>query len=321
MSDLDSALWKRITQIVHEENRSFSYCDFVPKFKVDGQSYSIVHGTFRNKISGMLDCGKIQVVCYSPQAFYTLKEQESTEEPMTGYHTGVILSPLHYQQRYRHLSNDPVYRIIQNLPLGGRSLHDIRLTFKADGIWSILAPHHKPDPGNNGIRLPPWPCKIRDLDIMATVQPTDTVSIVIGCSFCPVAVDTHGVIRLSEALAVIEERLSKLREECTNNDHKAGDILNPAIPDHMTWSVTMWHLGADALITYEGEKIYTSWEVGQHALITTYSKDWKDGKRRIRIEKQEYPKKSLADALEDKLNANSSLVVEGLLTAYLLFVG
>jgi hypothetical protein len=72
----------------------------------------------------MLKAGKIQLVCYSPQAFYTLKGQESTE-PMIGYHTGVVLSPIH-QQRYRHLSNDPVYRIIQNLPLGRRSLHDIR---------------------------------------------------------------------------------------------------------------------------------------------------------------------------------------------------
>jgi hypothetical protein len=70
----------------------------------------------------MLDCGKIQVVRYSPQAFYTLKGQEFTD-PMTGYHTGVQ-SPLYYQQRYRHLSNDPVYRIIQNLPLGQRALHE-----------------------------------------------------------------------------------------------------------------------------------------------------------------------------------------------------
>jgi hypothetical protein len=138
-----------------------------------------------------------------------------------------------------------------------------------------------------------------------TIQPTDTVSIVIGCSFCPVAVDIHGVVKLSEALAIVREPLSMVIEKC-----KTDDMLNPAVPDHMTWTVTMWHFGADALITYEGEKFFTSWEVGQHALITAYSKDWKDGKRRIRIEKQEYPKKSLADALEEKLNANSSVVEE-----------
>ena len=44
-------------------------------------------------------------------------------------------------------------------------------------------------------------------------------------------------------------------------------------------------------------------EVAQHALITVYSKgkDRKDGKSRDRIEKQEYPQKSLAEALEAKL--------------------
>ena len=73
----------------------------------------------------------------------------------------------------------------------------------------------------------------------------------------------------------------------------------------MGWIVTMWHFGADALITYSGEKFNVSWETAQHALITAYSKDWKDGKRRIRIEKQEYPKKSLAEALEEKLDASA----------------
>ena len=131
MSDLDSALWKRIIQIVQIENRPFSYRDFVPKFELDGQSYSIAYGTFRNKLSDMLNAGKIQVICYSPQAFYTLKAIES-QTPMTGYHKGIVLSPL----LYRHLSNDPVYRIIQNLPLGRRSLHDIRLSFKVDAKFN-----------------------------------------------------------------------------------------------------------------------------------------------------------------------------------------
>src|SRR5256885_8881362 len=127
----------------------------------------------------------------------------------------------------------------------------------------IVVPHHKPDPGNNGIRLQAWPCKIRDLDIMVTIQPTDTVSIVIGCSFCP-------VVRLSEALAVIRERLSKLMEECNNDNGKTS----PSIPDHITWTVIMWHFAADALITYEGKRFYRSWEVGQHALITDQCYRW-----------------------------------------------
>jgi hypothetical protein len=91
-----------------------------------------------------------------------------------------------------------------------------------------------------------------------------------------------------------------VQERISNTVRSARDIMN--IPDHMSWIVTMWHFGADAKITYTGERFYVSWEIAQHALITAYSKDWKDGKSKVRIEKQEYPQKSLADALEEKLN-------------------
>jgi hypothetical protein len=303
LNELDSALWKRITQIVQTENRPFSYVDFVPSFTVDGQNYTIAYGTFRNKMSEMLKAEKVEVVYHSPQAFYVLKGVKF-ETPMTGDHTGVIAA-LH-NQKYRHLSNDPIYRVIQNIPLGQRSLHDVHLRFKVDAIWSLLSFRYEPDPANKGIQLQPWPWKIMDLDIKVTVQPTDIVSVVIGCSYAPIAVDINGIIRLSEALAVVQERLSKLIDEC---NCETSDSLNIAIiPDHRSWIVTLWHFCVDALITYTHEKFYASWEVGQHALITAYTKDWKDGTTRIRIEKQEYPKKSLAEALEEKLNANTGRV-------------
>ena len=37
-------------------------------------------------------------------------------------------------------------------------------------------------------------------DIKVTVQPTDIVSVVVGCSYAPVAVDIKGIIRISELL-------------------------------------------------------------------------------------------------------------------------
>ena len=60
----------------------------------------------------------------------------------------------------------------------------------------------------------------------------------------------------------------------------------------------------------KGKEYTQAGKLGSMPLITAYSKDWKDGKRRIRIEKQEYPKKSLADALEEKLGVNNSVVQE-----------
>jgi len=105
------------------------------------------------------------------------------------------------------------------------------------------------------------------------------------------------VVRLSTALAVARERLSHIIESCTNYRNSKST----SVPDHMTWIVTMWHFGRDALIEYKGAKFHTSWEVGQHALIMAYVKEWADDKKRVRIEKQEYPRKSLAEALEEKL--------------------
>jgi hypothetical protein len=295
MSRLEIALWKRIIEIVNREKRYFDYLDFVPKFIVGGQVFSISYGTFRNKISSWVIAEKLEIMEYSPQAFYTLKGTKF-EHPMTRDHTGALI-----RNNIKRLSNDPVYRIIQNIPFGHRAVHDIRLRFEVKGIYQILASECKGNPESYDIQLTPFPWKIMDLDIGVTVHSTDTVSLSIGCSYSPVATDVNGAIRLSKALSTVQERLSNILSLHISRGPNHGTI--PVIPDHMTWTVTMWHFGADALKTYAGENFYVSWEVAQHALITAYSKDWKDGKRRVRIEKQEYPQKSLAEALEEKLNA------------------
>jgi hypothetical protein len=62
----------------------------------------------------------------------------------------------------------------------------------------------------------------------------------------------------------------------------------------------MWHFGKDALIEYTGEKYCITIENLQHILTRIYIKDF-NGKNRIRIEKQEYPKMTVIDAIEKKL--------------------
>jgi hypothetical protein len=302
MSELDNAMRKHINYLIFEEHRPFSFYD-LSIFRVGEKEYSMSHGTFRNKVSKMIKAGEIEPAYYSPQGFYTLKGVQYAK-PMTGNHTGVLSSSPLFQQQQPHLKNDPVYRLIQNLPLGNRALHDIHLRFEVKGIWSLISTSNaalqQPDPVSKDIRQSTW--KIEDLNITATIHSTDTVSIIVGCSFAPVAVDINGIIRLSSALAVVEERLSNLLDECAQASGDDG-YSRLAIPTYKGWTVTMWHFGADALITYSGEKFFTSWEVGQSALITTYSKDMKDGKTRIRLERQEYPKKSVAEALGEKLDA------------------
>ena len=70
-----------------------------------------------------------------------------------------------------------------------------------------------------------------------------------------------------------QERLSRVIDECNCG---TNETLNPAIiPDHRSWIVTLWHFGADALITYTHEKFYASWEVGQQASIMEIPKNGK----------------------------------------------
>jgi hypothetical protein len=132
------------------------------------------------------------------------------------------------------------------------------------------------------------------------------VSVVVGCSYAPVAVDVNGVIRLSNALTRVEERLSHLLDDC--GKALPGGYESLPIPDHSIWNVTMWHFGADASVEYTGEKFSATWEVGQNVLLRIYTKHMgEDGNTRIRLERQEYPKKTLAAAIEEKLYMNNNV--------------
>jgi hypothetical protein len=293
MSDLDKALWHRITQIVQVENRPFSFVDFVPTFDIDGKIHSIAYGTLRNKIAAMSKATKIRCLYQSHQAFYTINEKSMTID-----HTAVPAFPAQ-GNNCRRFTNDPVYRIIQNMPFGKRALHDVRLRFEVIGIWRSLSSGYKPNPRSHDIQLSASSWKIKNLDISVTVHVTDTVSVVLGCSYCPIAVDLYGVIRVSSALAVVHERLCNMIFRS-----KVSGCASSDVPDPSTWIVTLWHFGRDSITTFSGDKFNISWEIAEHALVNAYCKEWKQGKTRVRIEKQEYPRKSLAEALEEKLNAN-----------------
>ena len=161
------------------------------------------------------------------------------------------------------------------------------------------------------ILFPVW--NIRDLLIRATIHKTDTVSIMIGCSLNPIALDIPGIIRLTNALSIVEERLSRGVEQSriVQDFNAIKDIdsfydwrKNGAIPPHSRWLVTMWHFGADALTEYSGEKFSTTWEIAENILIRVYSKVMNDNRMRIRLERQEYPKATVADIVEQKLSSD-----------------
>jgi hypothetical protein len=297
---LSDRVMQRIKEIVSNEHRPVSLMDFLPSFEVEGKMYNMKYGSLRNILSTLRRTRQIRVAFKTKQTFYTLPGITfGKSKMMTPYQAGVASSS--------SLDNDSIYRLIQNLPMGRNALHDIHLRFNVEGIWSLLSTtgSSQIDSFSKDIRLPVW--DIRDLSIKTTIHHSDTVSVVAAGSYHPIAVDFNGIIRLSNALNSVEERLSNLLQESllltTIGRQDDGRLL---VPDHMGWIVTMWHFGVDGLTEYTGEKFSSTWEVGQNALIRAYTKDFTNGRTHIRLERQEYPRISLACAIEEKINLVST---------------
>jgi hypothetical protein len=203
-----------------------------------------------------------------------------------------------------------------DLPLDKNSVHDIRLRFVSPRIYAITSSlisknaldyDYTVNSRSKDIILPAW--NIKGLLIKATIHRTDTVSIAIGCSLNPILLDFNGIIKLTNALSIVEERLSRIAEgsRCAKgligNDASSDCGSASIIPAHSEWTVAMWHFGADASVEYSGEKSSVTWETAEDVLLRAYSKVMHDNKTKIRLECQEYPKATLADAIEQRLDS------------------
>ena len=320
MSNLIEAMVLHIHHIVHEQCRPFSYLDFL-EFKINEQEFKMTHGTFRNNVSRLMKEDLVEVSYRTNITFYTLKGakfSKTSRIAMTGNHTGVSFISSASLSPSPPTSN-PLYRLIRDLPLDKNSVHDIRLRFSSPGIYAITSSSisnkahgydYTMNTRSKDILLPTW--RINDVLIKATIHRTDTVSVVMGCSLNPISLDINGIIRLTKTLSVIEERLSRLVEgsenvydftviDTGNNSSQNRHRLSGAIPSHSRWLVTMWHFGADSSIEYSGEKFSVTWEIAENVLIRAYSKVMNDNRARIRLERQEYPKATLADIIEERL--------------------
>jgi hypothetical protein len=189
---------------------------------------------------------------------------------------------------------------IDNLPSERHSVHDIHLRFKTEGIWSTIRlthPELTPNEVSKDISL--LPIQAYNIEAKTFVHHSDTVSVIVACSINPVVVDHEGLIRLSNTLTSVEERLLASVTGCA---HTISQLPQIHIPDHNSWIVTMWHFGTDSLSEYAGKKFEMTWEDGEHALLRVYTKDMKEGNGiRIRRERQEYPGIRLDAAIHEKL--------------------
>jgi hypothetical protein len=140
---------------------------------------------------------------------------------------------------------------------------------------------------------------IDGLKITANIHHTNTVTVTVACSRNPISTnicDVNGVIRLAAALARTQERIQRIVDECGNS--LPGGYESIPIPDSGTWMVTMWHFGVDTP-SYKEANICLTWKDAQGVLLREYNKK-KEGK--LRKERQEYPNKSIAAAVNYKTN-------------------
>jgi len=331
LTELEVALLKHMEFIIHDDHRPISFLDLM-HFEVEGKEYTMSHGTCRNKLSKLRKEGVVEFSYNSGIAFYTLKGihlEKKAANPMTPNHIGVLpqqvpqqVHLLQHIKRIPNIKKHPLYKCIKHHPFDKAAVHDLHLKFIAAGLWSILNNNSmncshvdgnssgsgsgsdsslcvlQTDPYSKDIRLEKR--LINGLDILVTVHHTDTVTVVIGCSFAPIVVDEYGVIRLSEALATIEEELSVLIERC-HDDGSGSCNSDIDIPNHMSWIVTRWDFGVDGLITYTGKHFFFSWGSSQNVLVVFYIKKWSQNDYRIRVECRESPNMPLGKALKEKM--------------------
>ena len=87
------------------------------------------------------------------------------------------------------------------------------LDLEVDNIWTVISTNHselRPNEVSKDISLEP--IVTHDLTIKTTIHHTDTFSVMVACSQTPVAADLKGLVRLSNALTRVEERLLRYIE-------------------------------------------------------------------------------------------------------------
>ena len=129
MTEYEDGMLGHMDYIVNTELRPFSYVDFL-SFEVDGKEYKMAHGTIRNKFTKFSKEGLIEFEYYSIRAYYTLK----------GKKFGKLITPNPTSVSSSY--NDPLCRRIQYLPFDKAAIHNIRLKFEVEGIYSILSSKH-----------------------------------------------------------------------------------------------------------------------------------------------------------------------------------
>jgi hypothetical protein len=261
------SIFLKLKEIVEQTGNDVTYKDFI-SFDLLGIHYSYTQGTIRNNFSILRKEDKIELVCRSPIAFYTLAGMKYEKE-MT--------------YRYRGVQNEIVDAYIKVFKIHGLNdpaIHDIRLKFTIPNISNILV-LMKSDlissidkTSNKDIKLKDIPLK--DIVVKTTVHHSDVITVMIACSENPISFDSMGLSTLTSALTRVEERIQRELDiyfhrpltDCIGSECNDG---SSTVPNHMTWIVTMWHFGQDSSPGFSGKAFDITWKE-VHDFYHVYSK-------------------------------------------------
>lgn len=256
----ETIIFDKMNEIVHNENRPFSYKDFL-SFSLKGVYHSYKHGHIRNIFSALKKKGLIEFVKRSPQAFYTIKGVKFNNSVTPTYMTAI--PNLTYTQK-------AFAKFLRIHQLDHPSIHDIRLSFICMGLRSILVSSNSDliknidEKSNKDITLKK--ITLDDITLKITVHNTDKVTVIIACTDNPIPIDLIGVSKLSGALATVKERLQRVIDDHIKAaskievDDVAIDTNEYQIPDYMSWIVNMWHFGYDSEPGFSGPMFEHTWK-------------------------------------------------------------
>jgi hypothetical protein len=281
MTELDDVMREHMAYIVYIEHRPFSFKDF-RSFQVNEKQYTMKHGTFRNKISQMMQNDEVEIHTRSNPNFYTLKGcRFDNGKSMTSNHTEVTNKTVSIQKLIRN----PIYQILEVTSFGERAIHNIHLKLNIQDIYAFLVNNQDLkkmiDNRNKGIQL--YYNDINKFTIIVTIYPNNTCNIIIGCSENPIVLDFEGINRLTTTLCRIEERLSNL---CISSSIH--------VPNYNSWIITLWHIGRDSISEYSRAMFHCQWNLAEQIILRIYSKTI-ENKNRVRIEVQYDPTISIEE--------------------------
>jgi hypothetical protein len=187
--------------------------------------------------------------------------------------------------------------MIKNLPMDKQCIHDIHLKFRHPGIYKTFS-NKTPYPiieRNKAIAIPSW--SIGNAIVKITINRSDTIVAIIGCSLEPIPLEYNGIIRFFTILSSME---GFLRGLIINLDRNNSGQDQP-ITQWGKWIITRWDFGRDALETYNGKNYEITVENTQNIFARIYVKDFHKYKK-LRLEVIESPKKTVIDAIQEKLN-------------------